>query len=151
MSHQKLNLNACNKLLGSLGDVVDRIVLPRCYIPIALQVRFPHWIFKVHLKLHLGYYPICSYRPRLCLSSPAGPGLGSVWRWQTWSSPPCCSPLPTNLSPPAQSPGNQNSFCLCLFAFALAYFADYIKTYTYIYSLCSANHIIINVTYGRGM
>ena len=62
MSHQKLNLNAYNKLLGSLGDVVDRIVLPRCYIPIALQVRFPYWIFKVHLKLHLGYYSICSYR-----------------------------------------------------------------------------------------
>ena len=54
MSHQKLNLNACNKLLGSLGDIVDGIVLPCCYIPIALQVRFPYWIFKVHLKLHLG-------------------------------------------------------------------------------------------------
>ena len=65
MSHQKLNLNACNKLLGSLGDVVDRIVLPRCYIPIALQVRFPDWIFKVHLKLHLGYYPISSPSPSL--------------------------------------------------------------------------------------
>ena len=49
MSYQKLNLNSSNELFRPLGDVIDRIVLSGCHIPVEIGTRLSHWVLQVHL------------------------------------------------------------------------------------------------------
>merc|ERR1719500_1235871 len=48
-SHQKLNLNSSNELFRPLGDVIDRIVLSGCHIPVEIGTRLSYWVLQEHL------------------------------------------------------------------------------------------------------